>query len=107
MRCTRSRVWLGAVSVAAWVALATLWPASAEAVPAFARKYQTSCQTCHIVFPKLNAFGEAFRLRGYRMPAETEDMVKQKPVSMGRRRTRSSGRRPSGRTTFPPTSRSR
>jgi len=56
---------------------------AAEAVPAFARKYQTSCQTCHIIFPKLNAFGEAFRLRGYRMPGETEEMVKEKPVSLG------------------------
>jgi hypothetical protein len=56
---------------------------TAYAIPAFARKYQTSCQTCHIVFPKLNAFGEAFRLRGYRMPGETEDMVKQPPVSLG------------------------
>jgi hypothetical protein len=57
--------------------------ARADAVPAFARKYQTSCQTCHIMFPKLNAFGEAFRLRGYRMPGETEEMVKDKPVSLG------------------------
>jgi len=56
---------------------------TAHAVPEFARKYQTSCQTCHIVFPKLNAFGEAFRLRGYRMPGETEEMVKQPPVSLG------------------------
>jgi hypothetical protein len=56
---------------------------AAYAIPAFARKYQTSCQTCHIVFPKLNAFGEAFRLRGYRMPGETEDMVKQPGVSLG------------------------
>ena len=56
---------------------------TAHAVPAFARKYQTSCQTCHIVFPKLNAFGEAFRLRGYRLPGETEEMVKQAPVSLG------------------------
>ena len=53
---------------------------TAYAVPAFARKYQTSCQTCHSVFPKLNAHGEAFRLRGYRMPAEDEDMVKEPPV---------------------------
>jgi hypothetical protein len=59
------------------------WPSTASAVPAFARKYQTSCQTCHIVFPKLNAFGEAFRLRGYRMPGETPDMVKEPPVSLG------------------------
>jgi len=57
--------------------------ATVQAVPAFARKYQTSCQTCHIVFPKLNAFGEAFRLRGYRMPGETEELVKQPPVSLG------------------------
>jgi hypothetical protein len=56
---------------------------TASAVPAFARKYQTSCQTCHIVFPKLNAFGEAFRLRGYRLPGETEEMIKQPPVSLG------------------------
>lgn len=56
---------------------------TAFAVPAFARKYQTSCQTCHVVFPKLNAFGEAFRLRGYRMPNETEELVKQPPVSLG------------------------
>src|ERR1700730_3711666 len=56
---------------------------SASAVPAFARKYQTSCQTCHIGFPKLNAFGEAFRLNGYRMPKETEDQIKMKPVSLG------------------------
>jgi len=64
------------------VALLTI-ASTAHAVPAFARKYQTSCQTCHIVFPKLNAFGEAFRLRGYRMPGETEDMVKQPPVTLG------------------------
>jgi hypothetical protein len=56
---------------------------TAHAVPAFARKYQTSCQTCHAMFPKLNAFGEAFRLRGYRMPGQTDDMVKEKPVSLG------------------------
>ena len=57
--------------------------ARADAVPAFARKYRTSCQTCHAMFPKLNAFGEAFRLRGYRMPGQTEDMVKDQPVSLG------------------------
>jgi hypothetical protein len=67
----------------ALVILLAATASSAYAVPAFARKYQTSCSTCHIVFPKLNAFGEAFRLRGYRMPGETEEMVKQPPVSLG------------------------
>ncbi len=55
----------------------------AAAVPVFSRKYQTSCQTCHTIFPKLNPFGEAFRLNGYHLPGETEEQVKQKPVSLG------------------------
>jgi len=57
----------------------------AGAVPVFSRKYQTSCQTCHVAFPKLNPFGEAFRLNGYRMPAEKDnpELVKEKPVSLG------------------------
>ncbi|MDE3155740.1 MAG: hypothetical protein KGN76_11595 [Acidobacteriota bacterium] len=57
--------------------------APARAIPAFARKYQTSCQTCHIMFPKLNAFGEAFRLRGYRMPGETAAVVKVPQIPLG------------------------
>lgn len=56
---------------------------TATAVPAFSRKYQTSCQTCHSIFPKLNPFGEAFRLNGYHLPGETEEQVKQKAVSLG------------------------
>ena len=72
---------LAVLVVAVLGVLAPSRPASA--VPIFARKYQTSCQTCHIVFPKLNAFGEAFRLNGYRMPAETEEQVKETPVSLG------------------------
>jgi hypothetical protein len=56
---------------------------TADAVPVFSRKYHTSCQTCHVIFPKLNPFGEAFRLNGYRMPGETEEQVKQVPVSLG------------------------
>jgi hypothetical protein len=77
-----SRYRLIARSVLALLALAVS-ESTASAVPAFARKYQTSCQTCHIVFPKLNAFGEAFRLRGYRMPGETPEMIKEPPVSLG------------------------
>jgi len=64
-------------------ALSCLAPTRAGAVPVFARKYQTSCQTCHVIFPKLNPYGEAFRLNGYHLPAETEELVRQKPVSLG------------------------
>src|SRR5262249_31008350 len=69
------------VVIAIVIVLGGLRPASA--VPVFARKYQTSCQTCHTVFPKLNPFGQSFRLNGYRMPAETEEQVKEKPLSLG------------------------
>jgi len=71
----------GLMAVSCVVTLVFSQPALA--IPAFARKYQTSCQTCHTVYPKLNSFGQAFRLAGYRMPKETEEMVKDKPVSLG------------------------
>ncbi len=54
---------------------------SANAIPAFARIHKTSCQTCHVGFPKLNPFGEAFRLNGYRMPGELQPQ--EKPQSLG------------------------
>ncbi|HXH28657.1 MAG TPA: hypothetical protein VNL37_06395 [Candidatus Polarisedimenticolia bacterium] len=55
-----------------------------SAIPAFARKYHTSCQTCHIAFPNLTPFGEAFRLNGYRFPAGTDASVsKDQPVALG------------------------
>jgi hypothetical protein len=76
----RNRWWPGSILALAAIVLSST---AAEGVPAFARKYQTSCQTCHTIFPKLNALGEAFRLKGYRMPGETEEMVKEKPVSLG------------------------
>jgi len=63
------------------VLVASIRPAGA--VPVFSRKYGTSCTTCHVIFPKLNPFGEAFRLNGYRMPKETEDQIKQPQVSLG------------------------
>lgn len=54
----------------------------ASAVPIFARKYNTSCTTCHVGFPKLNAFGEAFKTNGYRLPND-EVFVKESPVWLG------------------------
>src|SRR5512136_2316799 len=56
---------------------------SALAVPAFARKYGTSCLTCHVVYPKLTPFGEAFRRNGYRFPGVDGDFVKQEAVALG------------------------
>lgn len=67
---------------AALIALIT-FSQPAQAIPAFARKYETSCMTCHVAPPKLNAFGRAFKNRGYRMPKDDEDLIKQKQVLMG------------------------
>jgi len=74
---------LAALPLAMVIFLVLGGPRRAGAVPVFSRKYQTSCQTCHAIFPKLNPFGEAFRLNGYRMPLETPEQVKQPPVSLG------------------------
>lgn len=52
------------------------------AIPAFARKYGTSCQTCHTVYPKLTPFGEAFRRDGFRFPGVDSDYVKQETITL-------------------------
>jgi hypothetical protein len=58
--------------------------ADAWALPAWSRKYQTSCSTCHAAYPKLNYFGKAFRNNGYRFPAGLEEnATKDIPVSLG------------------------
>lgn len=40
---------------------------TAFAIPAFARKYNLSCSTCHAPAPRLNAFGEEFAGNGFVM----------------------------------------
>ncbi|NUN68615.1 MAG: hypothetical protein HUU02_02780 [Bacteroidetes bacterium] len=40
---------------------------NSEAIPAFARKYDMSCQTCHSPAPKLKAYGEEFAGNGFRL----------------------------------------
>ncbi len=56
---------------------------SSTAIPAFARKYKTSCITCHTIFPKLNPFGEAYKINGYQFPVDEEDQIKEEPIIMG------------------------
>src|SRR3972149_692636 len=64
--------------------LAALSASTASAIPPFARKYKTSCATCHAAYPKLNYFGKAFRNNGYRYPAGADaEMTKETPVSLG------------------------
>ncbi len=56
---------------------------SAQAIPYFARKYQTACATCHNNFPELNDFGEAFKKNGFKFPKDDETFVKEPPVLLG------------------------
>ncbi|MEK6559070.1 MAG: hypothetical protein AABZ43_02910 [Planctomycetota bacterium] len=65
-------------------ALALFMSKSANALPIFARKYQTSCTTCHwATFPGLNPFGKAFKSNGYRFPEDDETYVKSPPIALG------------------------
>ncbi|HHT9120773.1 MAG TPA: hypothetical protein ACFYD3_09585 [Candidatus Hypogeohydataceae bacterium YC41] len=61
-----------------------LLSSEAWAISVFSRKYQTACTTCHFgAFPQLNAFGVAFRDRGYRIPPDDDVYVRETPVTMG------------------------
>ena len=64
-----------------WVAIASV--PRANAIPAFSRKYQTSCTTCHSNYPELNDFGEAFKRNGFKFPQDDESFVKEPPVLLG------------------------
>src|SRR5688572_25263071 len=51
----------------ALLAVFAMLPATASAIPVYARRHNVSCTECHSITPKLNAKGEAFLARGYRM----------------------------------------
>jgi hypothetical protein len=72
---------LTAVVVVVLVMLASVPKTSA--IPAFSRKYQTSCTTCHNNYPELNDFGEAFKKNGFKFPKDDEVFVKEPPVLLG------------------------
>jgi hypothetical protein len=55
----------------------------AFAIPAFARKYRTSCSTCHNVFPELNDFGWAFYKNGFKFPKDDADFVQDPQQMLG------------------------
>lgn len=55
----------------------------AEAIPTLARKYKTTCMTCHATYPKLTALGQAIRLNGFKMPEGDEIYIKEEVVSQG------------------------
>ncbi|HEO65910.1 MAG TPA: hypothetical protein ENI73_08580, partial [Spirochaetes bacterium] len=77
-------IWLTLV-FAIILVFAMLKPEEGNSIPPFARKYKTSCYTCHIAFPKLNAFGRAFKRNGYFWPGGGDKIMrKDKPVKLGK-----------------------
>lgn len=64
-------------------ALVLIAAAPAAATPSFARRYATSCVTCHTGFPNLNAYGRAFKMQGYRMPGGDEDYIEEDVLELG------------------------
>lgn len=48
--------------------LVSTFAVPAHAIPAFARKYNLSCTTCHAPAPRLKAYGEDFAGNGFRLP---------------------------------------
>lgn len=72
-----------AVLMAAVLASTSGKSQKAQAIPAFARKYGTSCSTCHDNFPHLNDFGKAFKDAGFRFPTDDVNFIKVPPVMLG------------------------
>jgi hypothetical protein len=75
--------WVFTASILCFLLVVLVSVTQTRALPIFARKYETSCTTCHVIIPKLNPFGIAFRNNGYRIPAADEKFVKQQDVSLG------------------------
>lgn len=53
------------------------WFGSAQAVPAFAHKYEKSCSYCHTAWPQLNAKGRKFKEMGYRFKEDLKGSTKE------------------------------
>ena len=81
-RIVKASVVGGAIclGILVWMLAAT---PPASAIPAFSRKYQTSCTTCHNDYPELNDFGLAFKKNGFKFPKDDEMFVKEPPVLLG------------------------
>src|ERR1700746_674166 len=52
---------------------------SANALPAFARKYGLRCSACHESWPMLNYFGQKFKDNGYQLMNDRDSPIWQNP----------------------------
>jgi len=65
------------------ISLFCFYSGQAFGIPAFARTYKTSCVTCHNPYPRLNEFGESFRIAGFQIPNDEGESIKEEPLSLG------------------------
>jgi hypothetical protein len=70
----------GCAAMLAIVGLAAAGSHAAYAIPAFAKKTGLRCSACHEAWPKLNAFGQAFRDNGYQIGNERDSPVYASPL---------------------------
>ncbi|MDQ7787909.1 MAG: hypothetical protein RDU01_09885 [Thermodesulfovibrionales bacterium] len=64
------------ILIAAMVFLCvSLIPEDSNAIPAFARKYQMNCGSCHLAWPQLNQVGRTFKENGYKFPGNEQTEV--------------------------------
>lgn len=64
---------------------AAVVPETADAIPAFSRRYALPCHFCHDGYPQLSVLGEQFKERGYRLDddvTEVADWLRSVPVSL-------------------------
>ena len=66
-----------------WMATILTLTDTGWALPIFARRFETSCTTCHVIIPKLNAFGIAFRNNGFKIPINDARLIKTPDVALG------------------------
>ncbi len=55
------------------IAASFITPENSDAIPAFARRYKVSCNTCHAPFPKLKPYGDEFAGSGFIMVEEEKE----------------------------------
>lgn len=70
---SRKCVFTGLAAILLLALMLFVQPASAA--PLFARQYNMPCQSCHVAFPKLNAFGEQFAANNMKLPNWRETTI--------------------------------
>src|SRR5271154_3831226 len=62
------------------VSAAPLSAIKVHALPAFARKYGLPCSSCHLAWPMLSPFGQAFKDNGYQLGNDRDAPIYQNPA---------------------------